>query len=356
MRNKLILFACLIFASSTSGQIMKEFNSLFINYDNPNLPGASVMVIKNGEIIFSKGYGIAVFEKMIPVTDYTNFRLASVTKQFTSMCILQLIEKGKLSFKTTLTEIFEGFPKYGGQITIKHLLQHTSGLVDYENLIPDTATIQVKDKDALEMMMNIDSVYFQPGEKYQYSNTGYALLSLTVAKISGLRFRDYLRKNIFTPLGMLNTLAFENGINEVSNRAFGYTIHADSVEFTDQSITSAVLGDGGVYSSINDLYKWDKALYTEILVKKELLDIAFTRGKLNNGDELEYGFGWRLEKYRGYEIVYHTGSTRGFRNILYRIPEQNFSVIILTNRNSGEEFSTLEIAHKVVDLFFNENN
>lgn len=344
--------ALIIFLFSCSMENSSKIDQIFSDYDSPELPGAAVMIINNGKIIFNKGYGIAEFSKGIPITDSTNFRLASITKQFTAMSILQLIDKNYLSLNSTLKEIFPQFPDYGKNITIKHLLQHTSGLVDYEDLIPDSATIQIKDNDILNMMIKIDSIYFQPGEKHQYSNTGYALLSQIVERISGLSFRDYLKKMIFEPVGMSNTIAFENKINDVKNRAFGYTIENNQIKFTDQSITSAVLGDGGIYSSTKDLFMWDQALYTNLLLSERLFKEVFERGKLNNGEYFDYGYGWRLENYNHKEIVYHTGSTYGFRNIIYRIPEEKFTIIILTNRNSGSEFSTLDLAHKIVDLYF----
>jgi CubicO group peptidase (beta-lactamase class C family) len=154
---------------------------------------------------------------------------------------------------------------------------------------------------------------------------------------------------------MDNTIAFENNINEVRNRAYGYTIKDNVVEFTDQSITSAVLGDGGIYSSLNDLYKWDQALYTVKLIDKKYLDESWTRGISTDGIEFPYGYGWRLEKYHNIEVVYHTGSTKGFRNIIYRIPEKKFTIVILTNRDAGSEFNTLKFAHQMVDYYFPDN-
>ncbi len=330
----------------------EKIDKIFSDYNKPDMPGAAVMVIENGEIIFEKGYGLANIEKNQKVTKETNFRLASVTKQFTAMSILMLIDRDQLKLETTLNEIFPKFPDYGKSITVKNLLQHTSGLIDYEDLIHDTATIQVKDQDVLNLIMQADSTYFQPGSQHRYSNTGYALLALTVEKISGKSFRDFLRDNIFQPLEMDNTIAFENNINEVRNRAYGYAIKDNLVEFTDQSITSAVLGDGGIYSSLNDLYKWDQSLYTGKLIDKKYLDESWSRGITNNGIEFPYGYGWRLEKYHDIDVVYHTGSTRGFRNIIYRMPEKRFTIIILTNRDAGSEYNTLQFAHKIYDLYF----
>jgi CubicO group peptidase (beta-lactamase class C family) len=329
----------------------EKIDEILNEYNNPDLPGAAVMIVKSGEVIFQKGYGLANVEKKIPINSATNFRLASVTKQFTAMSILMLIERGNLKLETTLKDIFPDFPEYGRNITVKNLLQHTSGLIDYEDLISDTVTVQVKDKDVLDLILKTDSTYFQPGSQHRYSNTGYALLALTIEKLSGKPFRNFLKDNIFQPLEMDNTIAFENNINEVTNRAYGYTIKDNVAEFTDQSITSAVLGDGGIYSSLNDLYKWDQALYTTKLIDKKYLDDSWTKGKTNSGVEFPYGYGWRLEKYHHVEVVYHTGSTRGFRNIIYRMPEKNFTIVILNNRDSGSEFQTLIFAHKIVDLF-----
>lgn len=334
----------------------EKIDEIFSDYNRPGTPGAAVMIVKNGAIIFEKSYGLADVEKKIQVTSTTNFRLASITKQFTAMSVLMLIDSGKLKLETTLKDIFTDFPEYGSNTTIKDLLQHTSGLIDYEDLISDTVTVQVKDKDVLELIMKTDSTYFQPGSQHKYSNTGYALLALTVEKTSGKRFRDFLKDNIFQPLGMVNSIAFEQDINEVKNRAYGYSIKDSTVKFTDQSITSAVLGDGGIYSSLNDLYKWDQALYTEKLIDKKYLAESWTRGTTTTGAEFPYGYGWHLEKYHNIEAVYHTGSTRGFRNIIYRMPEKKFTIVILTNRDAGSEFSTLKFVHKLVNLYFSDNN
>lgn len=357
--NKMKIFLSLIILMSLiiNCTMSKEekIDQIFNDYNKPDKPGAAVMVVKNGEIIFQKGYGLANVENNQPVTGATNFRLASVTKQFTAMSVLKLVERGRLKLTTTLTDIFPNFPNYGKDITVKNLLQHTSGLIDYEDLIPDTATVQVKDKDVLGLIMQTDSTYSQPGSQHQYSNTGYALLALTVEKISGKLFRDFLKDNISQPLGMNNTIAFENTINEVKNRAYGYSILDNNVELTDQSITSAVLGDGGIYSSLNDLYKWDQTLYTGKLIDKKYLDESWTKGTTTYGVEFPYGYGWRLENYHGNKVVYHTGSTRGFRNIIYRVPEKNFTIVILTNRDSGSEFSTLEFAHQIISIYLPDN-
>lgn len=325
-------------------------DSLLAEYSG-NVPGASLMVIHNGKAAYKHSYGMADIEKAVPVTAKTNFRLASVTKEFTATAIMLLVKKGKLNFDDNLAQIFPGFPGYGKKITITDLLNHTSGLIDYESLIPDTDTVQVTDKDVLEMMMKQDSTYFEPGSKYQYSNTGYALLAMIVEKVTGKPFARFLKENIFKPLGMKNSIAYQKGISEVKNRAYGYSRKNGGFVRDDQSVTSAVLGDGGIYSSVDDLFKWDQSLYTGKIIPLKMKEKSFTRGTLSNGEKIDYGFGWHLKKFLGHEVVFHTGVTRGFRNVIYRIPSLKYTVIMLTNRNEGDSEG---LAEKIVSLYLND--
>jgi len=300
------------------------------------------MVIQHGQPILTKSYGLADLERKIPVTDSTNFRLASLTKQFTAMSIMILRERGKLDYSMNLVQIFPDFPAYGRQVTVRNLLQHTSGLIDYEDLIPNSATVQVRDCDVLRMMMAQDSTYFAPGSAFRYSNSGYAVLAMIVEKVAGQSFAAFLKKNIFLPLGMHNSVAFEEGFSTVPNRAFGYHVEGDSILFSDQSLTSAVLGDGGIYTSVIDLFKWDQALYTDKLISKEALLEAFTPA-LDN-----YGFGWWIDAYKGHRRIRHYGSTCGFRTAILRYPENEFTVIILTNRREPD---VTHLAEKLTDIY-----
>ncbi len=327
---------------------ISQMEALFKAYAQPAAPGAAVMVIHHGKPVFVRTFGLANLAENMPVRPATNFRLASVTKQFTAMSIMMLVERGKLDYERTLAGLFPDFPVYGRAVTIRHLLQHTSGLLDYEDLLPDTATAQVLDRDVLALMQAQDSTYFPPGTQYRYSNSGYAVLAMVVERVTGMRFAEFLRANIFAPLGMNNTVAFENGVSSVKHRALGYREENGAFVLKDQSLTSAVLGDGGIYSSIEDLFKWDQALYTERLVSAATLQQAFTPGVLADGRPLDYGLGWRLQEYRGHRRVQHTGSTSGFRNVIQRYPDDKFSVIILTNRAEPE---VEELATQLTDIF-----
>lgn len=352
MKQIISIIISVLFLSCATNIDLK-IDELFRDYIG-EVPGASILIIKDGKKIIEKSYGLANLEKKIPVKHESNFRLASVTKQFTAMCILQLIEKGKLNLNDKLTNVFSDFPEYGNKIKIYHLLQHTSGLIDYEDLINKSDTTQVLDKGVLNMMLQVDSTYFKPGTKFRYSNSAYAVLAMIVEKLSGLTFAEYLKQNIFIPLNMYQTVAFEKGISTIVNRVYGYAFENGRFVYRDQSTTSAVLGDGGIYSSIDDLYKWDQALYTYRLISTNTLNMMFSKGVLSDIDSIYYGFGWYVRDFNGEKCVFHTGSSCGFRNIIYRLPEKNITIIILTNRDTPDlKHLTSKILNYLLDKYSN---
>jgi len=310
-------------------------DGLFGDYDHPQVPGASVAIYRDGRIALARAYGCADLAARAPARVATNYRLASVTKQFTAMCIMQLAERGQLTYDDPVTRFFPDFPALGRGITVRQLLGHTSGLKDYEDLIPPGRTEQLKDRDVLAILKSQEQTYFPPGTQYRYSNSGYALLALIVERVSGQDFAKYLRENIFAPLGMTNTVAYEKGVSSVPNRAMGYRQTDAGWEGADQSMTSAVLGDGGIYTSVVDYFRWDQALYTDQLVSRRALAEAFTPAKLADGTATNYGFGWRIEQRHGVTVIHHDGETCGFNNAVRRVPEQRLTVVVLTNR-AGE--------------------
>lgn len=338
----LLVYALLIFSTFNNlmGQTMPEsitktIDTIFVEYNIPH-PGASVMVIKDGKIIFSKGYGYADIQNKIPIEPATNFRLASVSKQFTAMSIMMLSERGKISLDGPLKKYFPDFPAWADHIKIINLLNHTSGIWDYESLIPDEQTIPVSDHDVYTSIKEVDSLYFSPGEKFQYSNTAYVLLGLIIEKLSGLTFSDFLKENIFIPLGM-NDSRTNLPDADIPKRAFGYSENEGSFTKTDQSVTSYTLGDGGIYSSVTDLYKWDQMLYNGKLLKPATLDKVFTPSSVISKESNEnYGLGWYLSERKGKKCIWHNGDSRGFTNLLLRYPEEKLAIIILTNRNGAD--------------------
>jgi CubicO group peptidase (beta-lactamase class C family) len=355
LRSSLFIYGVIFisFASCKSSRMsmkQKSIDDIMSAYQSSDKPGASVLVFKDDKIVFKKGYGVSNVSTQEKITQNTNFRLASVTKQFTAMSILLLVQKGRLKLEDPLKKYFPSFPVYGKDIKINHLLTHTSGLMDYEDLIPPKQVMQLHDTNCLQLMYKANGLYFTPGAQYKYSNTGYAILALVVEKISGQDFGVFLKENIFKPLKMKYSVAFEEGKSTIPNRAFGYSMDNGSWVETDQSLTSAVLGDGGIYTNTIEMTQWIKALWDYKLLGSEMQIQSWTRKKLNNGAPIEYGYGWHVEDYKNITHPHHGGSSIGFRNQLLLFPEQKLMVILLTNRNEGDPINE---AHKIADLYLN---
>lgn len=340
----ILLFSCM------ENQEINSIDAVMAAYTGEETPGAALMVIQDGDSILVKTYGMADIENNRPVTSQTNFRLASVSKQFTATAILLLVQEQKISLDSRVRALLPSLPPATGNITLRHFLNHTSGIIDYEDFVQDTAmNPQLADAGVLEILSDKDSLYFQPGEQFRYSNSAYALLALIVEKQSGMPYAQFLKERIFDPLEMNGTVAYEKGISEVSERAYGYALRDGNWEKRDQSSTSAVLGDGGIYSSLTDMYKWNQALYGAALLQDSLRNKMVEYQQLNNGEQINYGLGYHLKKDSvGNEIVYHTGSTTSFRNIFYRVPGKKTTVIILTNRNTPSEFGMVPLAESVL--------
>lgn len=323
--------------------------ALFARFAAAGMPGASVLVVRHDSVLVRESFGLSDVEGNVAATPATNYRLASLTKQFTATAILLLARDGALSLDDAVRDRLPELPAYARDVTIRHLLTHTSGLWDYEAFVPDSQVRQVHDADALTLVRTrAESLYFAPGTSWRYSNTGYALLALIAERVSGQRFADLVRERIFVPLEMRDTYAHEEGRTDIPRRAWGYTVHGDSVTRTDQSNTSAVLGDGGIYSSIDDLARWDASLRRAPLVGDSLLQQATTAFVLGNGTPTEYGFGWFVGRYKGHARLRHHGETRGFTNAISRFPDDGLTIIVLTNRTGSAPW---EIADALADLY-----
>jgi CubicO group peptidase (beta-lactamase class C family) len=308
------------------------------------VPGASLLVVDRGHARIRRCHGYADLERGIEATGATSYRLASVTKQFTAAAVLLLAEEGRVGLDMRVRTWLPGLPGVTDPITLRHLLTHTSGLIDYEDLIPAETRVALKDADVLRLLETEPRTYFPPGTSYRYSNSGYALLALVVAAASGASFASVLRERIFEPLDMRRTVAHEEGVSIVADRAYGYSESNGSWVRTDQSLTSAVLGDGGIYSSVDDLAKWDAALYDERLLSRGSLREAFTAATATDEPGVDYGFGWRISG----ETLWHSGETVGFRNVVVRFPERRFSVFVLTNRDDPSPY---RLALRVAEVF-----
>lgn len=339
-----LAMAVCVHAQSTPAANDARIDTLMSRY-NGDVAGASLIVVKDGKAVVRRGFGYANLEEHTKAGPETNYRLASVSKQFTAASILLLKQDGKLRLEDPVRKWLPELPASDGKITIRNLLTHTGGLIDYEDLIPADRTAQIDDNDVLRMIAAQDHLYFEPGSAHRYSNGGFVLLGLIVQRISGMDLADFMKKRIFQPLGMEHTLMYEHGRGpEVVNRAYGYTEADGKWTRTDQSVTSATRGDGGIYSSVDDLAKWDAALYTDKLLNAESRKLAFTPTEPIADPDVDYGFGWRLSG----DTIWHSGESIGFNNVIIRWPKQHVAVVILTNRN---EFQPYPLALTIGQLF-----
>ena len=318
---------------------MTEANRLLQRYEG-TVPGASLLVLRDGAPLVHRGYGLADLEQQTATTPATNYRLASITKQFTAASILLLAEDGKLRLDDPVRKWLPTLPQQYDGITLRHLLTHTGGIVDYEDLTPESRTEQLSDDDVLRMISEQPSVYFAPGAQWRYSNTGFVLLGLVVERVSGQGFATFLKHRIFDPLGMQNTLLYEQGLGpEVPNRAYGYSEIDGRWTRTDQSVTSATRGDGRIYSSIDDMAKWDAALYDARLLNDASRRLALTAAVKSDDPAVDYGYGWRITG----DMIWHSGESIGFRNVILRYPQQHLTVVLLTNRDDPEPYATARL-------------
>ena len=325
-----------------------QLDGVFSAWSAKDGPGCAAAASRDGTTIYEAGYGSANLEADVPITPASIFHAASVSKQFTATAVMLLAAAGRLRYDDPVAKLLPGLPAYARGVTVRHLLNHTSGLPDYEDFVPDSQTVQVHDRDIPGLIARASGTKFTPGTRYDYSNTGYVLLALVVERVTGTRFADFLHERIFGPLGMTGTVALEEGRSVVAHRAYGYTVDSTGVRRTDQSSTSATLGDGGIYSSAADLAKWDRALERHTLITADAQRLAWTPPALPGGEKTDYGFGWFVDRDRGTVRLKHHGESRGFTNAILRYPERRLTVVILTNRTGGVPW---ELAQRVADLY-----
>lgn len=312
----------------TPGEIAR-IDRLMEGYAGPRVPGAAVAVMREGAVVLARAYGSASLDPARPVTPDTCFRLASMTKQFTARAVALLVEHGGIGFDTPVRSVLPELPPWAGDVRIGHLVAHTAGLPHYEDLIPASATAQLTDRDVLRLVASAPGPRSEPGARFDYDNGGYALLALVAEAVSGVAFGDFLARHIFAPLGMAGAVAHVEGRTVVARRAFGYRVYGDGFLPADQSVTSAVLGDGGIYASVLDLARWDAALGTPGYAPDPAALGPFGQPA---GDGVAYGFGWYHDRYRGHDRQRHDGWSCGFQNEIQRFPERRVTVVVLTNR------------------------
>ena len=355
---KFVLIGLLILSFSNCEQKETSLNSEVKQYakfisdmKSKGFATGNILVYENGEIVFQSSDGLRSIDPIDSLTLNSQFRLASVSKQFTGVAIMKLKQSGNLDYDQKVNTILMDFPH--DNITIKHLLHHTSGIADYieiikENFVPQNSTKRyiLGNNEVLNIFYDTNpKLNFQPGEEFEYSNTGYLVLASIVEKISKQHFRDFLKENIFEPFGMSNTTLYnyqEGNDPNMPNRVFGYQkeLNQKNYKLNDYHIVNDVRGDGGIYSTLNDLYKWNMALVNYKVLPKEYLDEAWSWGTLNNGEKIIYGFGWFrfLEDKTKPKNVFHSGGWVGFATYLFNEIETKSGYIILTNNSTGSVF------------------
>ncbi len=368
---------CVLAAMGLSARPQKTVGSagvaeIFAGIVKPGEPGLAVLVKKDGRVVFERGYGVKQLRTGSKIDTKTNFRLASVTKQFTAMAVMLLVHDKKLSYETTVWEIFPKFPEYGKKITVRQLLNHTSGLPDYEDLMDAAEKAkgpiwspekQIQDAEVLTLLEGATKGKFAPATRWDYSNSGYVLLGAIVTQVSGKAFGEFLQERIFAPLKMSGTAAYQEDKNTVPNRAYGHTKDSNGFKQTDQSSTSATLGDGGVYSNLGDLSKWDDGLRSHALLSAEEMEPALQLARFGGAENavlpddapaglrgvpVEYGFGWFLDPYKSHERMWHYGDTMGFKTAVQRFTKDGLTVIVLCNRTDLDPGA---LAMRAADLY-----
>ena len=335
---------------TTHETLEAKIDQLFAEWNNPDSPGAALAVTRDGEIIYTQGYGMANLEYDIPITTTTIFDIASVSKQFAAFAITTLSYEGKLSLDDDIRTYLPDVPDFGDTITIRHLLHHTSGLRDWvQSLV--IAGVAMEDvisfKHILKMARYQKALNFEPGTAYSYSNTGYNLLAEIAERVTGNSFREWTDANIFKPLAMTNTLFHDDHQMILKNRAYSYQA-IENGGFKHAVNNTTALGSSSLYSTVEDLAKWILNFDNTQIGEQTVIEQMHQRGVLNNGEQISYAFGLNIGEYRGLKTVGHSGSWRGFRSHLMRFPDQKFGVVILCNLDT---FNPLRLAEKVADLY-----
>jgi CubicO group peptidase (beta-lactamase class C family) len=348
----LVLLILLAVGTTFADEKTSKVDKIFASWNKPDTPGCALAIIKDGEIIYKRGYGMANLENNVPITPQSVFYIGSVSKQFVTTCVAILIQEGKLSLDDDVRKYVPELPDYGAPIFIRHLIHHTSGIRDYLTL-EDIAGIPFgfyHEEDVLDLIVRQKELNFYPGDEYLYSNSGYFLLSVIIHRASGKSLRQYAREKIFKPLGMNNSRFHDSYTELIKNRASGYLSEGGGI-YKNFISTFDCVGSGGLFTSVEDLYLWDQNFYHHKVGGKEVFDLMHTVGILNNGIKLDYAFALDIKHYKGLKTVGHGGALGGYKSAFIRFPEHNFSVICLSNISS---FDPSFLSYRIADVYLAE--
>lgn len=340
------------FMVSAGQSQFRKVDELFLKWERSDSPGCAIAVIKNGRVIYKQSYGMADLERHVHLSTQSIFNISSLSKQFTAMCVVLLDKQKKISLDDDIRKYLPEIPDYGQKIAIKHLIHHTSGLRDYIDLIFLAGMNNEKhssEASIIKLLSRQSKLNFKPGEKFQYNNTGYYLLGVIVKRISKKTLAEFAEENIFKVLKMNHTHFCEKYDELVENRAVGYSKGENGKYKTGFNFHNTI-GDGGILTSVDDLFLWDQNFYQNSLFGEDptIIEQMLSSGELNNGNKLNYAFGLFIEKHRGLDVIRHDGVDSGYRSEMIRFPDQNFSVICLSN---FQDFNPTHLAKQVADIF-----
>lgn len=330
----------------------KQVDQIMSLLTTPDKPGATIVVAKGDQLLLNKGYGSANTEYNIPNGPKTVFHIASVSKQFTAFSIAMLADQGKLSVDDDVRKYIPELPDFGQKITIRQLIHHTSGLRDQWNLLA-LAGWRLDDvitkNQVLRIMSKQKDLNFKPGDEFSYCNTGYTLAAEIVSRISGKSFDEWTQENIFKPLGMTNTLFYEDHDRIVKNRAYSYNDFGGELKKSVLSYSTA--GATSLFTTAEDLVKWSNNFRTMKVGNPKIMALMEERGILNKGDTTGYAFGQDLGKHRGLKTAAHGGADAGYRSFLLRFPDQQYTIVVLSNIGS---FNTGRVAYQLADIYLKD--
>ena len=350
------LFLCFCLVTTAPAQnnedpVAKKVDQLFETWDKPESPGAAIAVIKDGAVVYKRGYGSANLEYNVPITPQTVFHVASVSKQFTAFAITLLANQGKLSLDDDIRKHLPEVPDFGKKITIRHLIHHTSGLRDQWTLL-GMAGWRLDDvitkEHIMKMVRHQKELNFDPGAENLYSNTGYTLLAVIVERVSGLSFRDYTEANMFKPLGMTNTHFHDDHERIVKNRAYSYASAGPGGGYKAAPLNYANVGATSLFTTAEDLARWVINFEDKKIGGADVIKQMQQLGVLNSGKELGYAFGLSIGPYRGLNTVGHAGGDAAYRSFAFWFPEQRFGVVVLSNFGS---LNPQQMAMRIADVF-----
>ena len=358
-----VVFAGLLVAAPIAAQTAPAdstshwVDSIFAPFASSSAPGCAVGIVRKGKLELAKSYGMADLEHDAPIGPDTRFYVASISKQFTAMSIILLAQEGRLSLDDSVQKWVPEVPSFGATITLKHLLQHTSGLRDYFTLLAVSGWPTdglLSEQQFLTLVSRQKTLNFTPGSEFLYSNTGYALLAVVVKRVSGKSLREYAAANIFRPLAMTHTQFRDDHTSLIPQRALGYQPNGSTFRTSQPEFD--VVGDGGVYSTVEDLAKWDANFRSGKVGGKSAISMLQTPGKLNDGQPIPYAMGITVGEFRGEKTFSHSGSYGGYRSMMLRVPDKNLSVITLCNTSDAPITLGEQVASVVLGLAAQKTN